>query len=403
MIEILIIFSISVALTFGYPGFLVDCNEETINDFSCGPAAGGRQEAIASKARIVDCDDVNYSQAFFIYDTLCKSCPPKEAIGSAFATSNQKSCAYFSESVGIAIPCGGQVNNCSTCGNPPTGFSWKVVNTQLCQISSCLAAPFPYSGLTDNFCESCGKAYKYVNIQGSYCLNSSKSCINRDTISDPWTDTDCKACYSFRGNSQKIFASTDGQSCVSSTKSCKNRNTTSDPWSETDCNVCNLGSANSSKMFASTDGFSCSCVSSTKSCKNRNSTSDPWSDSDCNSCNLGGSYSLYIFASSDELSCVSSTKSCKNRNTTSDPWTDNDCNACNSDRAIPTSQFASMNGMSCVRSAKSCKNRNNTSDPWTDDDCRKCNSDGTDSSKIFASVDFKSCVASKATCNRSSN
>ncbi|KAL4477513.1 hypothetical protein ABPG74_002663 [Tetrahymena malaccensis] len=442
MIKKLIALSLSITLIFAAAGADVICSANTNDVTACGPAASGQWVVSGVKSKIADCSAVNYTNVSGIFDTVCTSCPPTDNIGNIYANQQQSGCTSTAQA-GANVNCG--QTDCSSCGTAPTGFTWKGTSPN-CNIASCLAAPLPSTGITDNFCGSCGKSNKFANSYGSGCVNSSKTCTKR---TDAWTDSDCSVCNQGGANSTQAYASKDGKSCVASSASCSR----STNWNDNDCKACS-----GAQVFASNDAKS--CVASSATC----SRSTNWNDNDCQACS-----GAQVFASNDVKSCVASSATCS-RNTN---WNDADCQACNGGSnyyasadqkscvtsgianagssvncgvagdkcagcgTAPTgftwtgtspncniascfaaplpstgitdnfcgscgksNKFANSYSSGCVNSSKTCTKR---TDAWTDSDCSVCNQGGANSTQAYVSKDGKSCVASSASCSRSTN
>ncbi|KAL4477511.1 hypothetical protein ABPG74_002661 [Tetrahymena malaccensis] len=211
MIKQLLIISISIALIYaGSPGSDVTCNGNTNDATSCGPAGGSSWVAGTSTgSKIADCTAAATTLTG-IFDTLCASCQGS----NPYAKNTQDGCTN-TPNAGANVACASSTS--CNCGSAPTSaFKWTNVDTTNCKITSCLAAPMPTSGLTDNFCASCGSTNKFANSYNSACVNPTGGNCSRKTS---WTDSDCKVCNANGANSANQYASADKTSCVSTAPS----------------------------------------------------------------------------------------------------------------------------------------------------------------------------------------
>ncbi|KAL4484987.1 hypothetical protein ABPG74_020164 [Tetrahymena malaccensis] len=189
------------------PGTSVICNS-TGDCTACGSSNASTWVAgDPQKCKIADCSLMS-APFTNMFDTICQSC-----LGSsAFAKPDQSGCQLSSPTVGNIVQCQSANSSCTNCGNVPSkAFSWQPsANDAInCVILSCLAAPYS-SGVTDNFCKSCGPTTKqYANSANTACVSSSASCSRNSN----WSDTDCKICNGTDQNA-KQFASRDKTQCI---------------------------------------------------------------------------------------------------------------------------------------------------------------------------------------------
>ncbi|EAR96573.1 cell surface immobilization antigen (macronuclear) [Tetrahymena thermophila SB210] len=216
MIKKLLVLSLSVALIFAAAGVDVNCNSTT-DSTTCGSAAASTwTQGASGKFKISECNNVGNSFSN-IYDTFCASCP-QGGNSNIYANSSKSGCVSTAVA-GTNVACQ-QGNACTTntCGALPSpAFTWsKASDANNCFITSCLSAPMPNSGLTDNFCNSCQSTNKFANAYGTACVNPANGSCTRKTN---WTDDDCKLCNAGGNNSANVKASSDKSSCVAASSS----------------------------------------------------------------------------------------------------------------------------------------------------------------------------------------
>ncbi|KAL4477508.1 hypothetical protein ABPG74_002658 [Tetrahymena malaccensis] len=214
MIKKLLILSLSAALILAVatPGADVTCNSNT-DSTTCGSAGASTWTTGATnKFKIADCTAVGTSFTG-VYDTFCTSCPQS---GNSYAKADLTGCGS-APVAGTNVACQ-QGGTCTNCGNLPSqAFTWsKAGDTTNCFVASCLAAPMPNSGLTDNLCNSCQQTNKFANSYGTSCVNPANGSCSRKTN---WTDDDCKLCNAGGANSANVKASADKTSCIASSTS----------------------------------------------------------------------------------------------------------------------------------------------------------------------------------------